>query len=100
MDLKRVTVFDTLENWENWGKLVKTWATGSNHFNDGNSWPIPKTKAELNDQLKRAQVAMDIPDRFTKVRVDQDLMTDATLVIRLPAKELIEDAEARLGAGP
>jgi hypothetical protein len=96
--MDRVEITDELPNWENWGKLIKTWATGTNRFNDGNDWSPPKSLAELQSQLKRAQVTMHIPDRFKNVRFEQDLMIDDTLVIRLPAKELIEEAEARLGA--
>jgi hypothetical protein len=34
---------DDSDNYANWGKLVKTWTTGINQFNDNNDYSIPAT---------------------------------------------------------
>ena len=87
----------TITNFERWGNLVKTWATGRNYLADGNSYPVPETVDQLLTQLALAQVGATVPTRFKSVHflsADQE-----TLVIRLPPKEMIEDSEAQFEAG-
>jgi len=80
-----------------WGKLVRSWATGVNHVVPGQ--PAPKPPESLDDlktQCQRAGIGITIPD-FIKglqlVRMPKD-----TLMLRIPAKELVEQAERDLKA--
>jgi len=78
-------------NHERWGKLVKTWATGTNYLDDDNVYPLPETMDEFKEQLAKAQVFATVPDRFkhiTFVKQEQD-----TITVKLPPKVMIEDAE-------
>lgn len=86
-----------ITNFERWGKLIKTWATGQDYLQDGHEYPVPGTLKELKEQCSRAQVGATIPDRITGLQVVQ--MNTETLLIRLPPKEGIKDSEARLAAG-
>jgi hypothetical protein len=87
---------DDKENWVNWGKLIKTWSTGKNYFNDGRNYPVPNTLAAFREQLKQANVRMTIPDWAQSVLFVQDY--DQSLVVRLPPKDLVEAAENDLEA--
>ena len=65
-------------NHERWGKLVKTWATGTNYLEDDNVYPLPETMDEFKEQLAKAQVFATVPDRFkhiTFVKQEQDTIT-------------------------
>ena len=55
-----------VSNHERWGKLVKTWATGTNYLEDDNSYPIPETVDEFKEQLAKAQVFATVPEFVTK----------------------------------
>ncbi|SDR59903.1 hypothetical protein SAMN05444161_7212 [Rhizobiales bacterium GAS191] len=87
---------DDKENWVNWGKLIKTWSTGENYFNDGKSYPVPNTLAAFREQLKQANVKMTIPDWAQSVLFVQDY--GQSLVVRLPPKEMVAAAEDELKA--
>jgi len=89
MSLERVQI----TNYERWGNLIKTWATGKDYVADGNRYPVPKTLNEFNEQLQRAQVGASIPDGVRGVQFIQ--MNDETLLIRLPPKEGVEQAGSR-----
>ena len=81
-------------NHERWGKLVKTWATGTNYLDDDNVYPLPETMEEFKEQLAKAQVFATVPDRFKNIRFvkqEQD-----TITVKLPPKVMIEDSEALL----
>ena len=81
-------------NHERWGKLVKTWATGTNYLEDDNAYPIPETVDEFKEQLAKAQVFATVPDRFKHIKFvaqEQD-----TITVKLPPKVMIEDSEALL----
>jgi hypothetical protein len=93
MSFERVQI----TNFERWGKLIKTWATGRDYLQDGHAYPVPRTLNELKEQCSRAQVGARIPECITGLQVVQ--MNTETLVIRLPPKEGLEDSEARLAAG-
>ena len=87
MPMKRVVVGDFM----NWGKLVKTWATGKDYMQDGNAYPRPQNLDEFRAQVEMAGCDMDIPPRITKFQL---IPGDAeTLVVRLPPGEMIEDSE-------
>ena len=88
-----------ITDWERWGKLVKTWATGSNtYLQDGHSYPVPQSLQELKDQMARAQ-AGTVPGNITSVQFVHS-EDDTTLVIYLPPAKAITDAEADLrGSG-
>ena len=45
-----------MTNHERWGKLVKTWATGTNYLEDDNEYPLPTTMDEFKEPLAKAQV--------------------------------------------
>jgi hypothetical protein len=86
-----------ITNFERWGNLLKTWATGVNKLGDGNDYALPRTLQELKEQLARANVKANVPDELTAL---QFITPDKnTLVIVLPSREAIEEAEARLGSG-
>ena len=76
-------------NHERWGKLVKTWATGTNYLDDENAYPLPETMEEFKEQLAKAQVFATVPDRFKHIKFvkqEQD-----TITVKLPPKVMIED---------
>lgn len=84
-------------DYEIWGKLVKTWATGSNSYlGDASLYPIPTSLQELKDQMARAN-AGTLPDNITSFEVIP--LDDSTLVIELPPKKLIEENELELRNG-
>ena len=95
MPMERVVV----KNFEMWGRLVKTWATGDDYVHDGNSYPRPTDLAEFKRQVLQANCQMTIPDRLTKLDMVQG--DDVTLVVRLPPAQMIVDSEhvlAELGS--
>lgn len=85
-----------------WGKLVKTWATGKSYFLNDNPpipverLPIPRSLEELKTQasLVRADLKIVPPDGVNGLTVVQ--YSADTLVIRLPPKERIEAMEEEL----
>jgi hypothetical protein len=84
-----------ITDFERWGKLVKTWATGSNtYLQDGYSYPVPQTLHELKDQMARAQ-AGTVPDNIQSVRFVPS-NDDTALIIYLPPATAITEAEAML----
>jgi hypothetical protein len=100
-----------ITNFEKWGNLVKTWATGVNKLGDGNpvsDYPIPTDLLQFTAQCVKAGVGATIPPYVTHVKFVQagiqgqqvvDAPTIATLLFRLPPKELVEDSEAMLIGG-
>jgi len=83
-----------VSNHERWGKLVKTWATGTNYLEDDNTYPIPETVDEFKEQLAKAQVFATVPVRFKHIKfVSQE---QDTITVKLPPKVMIEDSEALL----
>jgi hypothetical protein len=88
--LARVTV----GNFKKWGLLVKTWATGIDHVQDGTAYPMPTTLGEFREQVKRAGADMTIPERITALQMVPG--DDHTLVVRLPPGQMILDSEAKL----
>jgi hypothetical protein len=86
-----------ISDFEKWGNLLKTWATGENKLRDGKSYDLPKTPHALKEQLTRAGIDGQVPD---SVQFIQFITPDSkTLVIVLPTREAILEAEAKLGLG-
>ncbi len=94
-------------SFENWGKLVKTWVTGSNELKDGNNYSIPTTgdslrplgamtKDQFAAMLRNAKINMTIPDRVKRFVFVQD--DDSTVVVRIPAKKVVEDIQGQIGS--
>lgn len=81
-------------NWENWGKLVKTWATGQDYVKDGNKYPRPATLEELKQQAQTAKCDLQIPERITKLDMFQ--RDSDTLVVKLPPADMIKMFETQL----
>ncbi len=85
----------TVENFEQWGRLIKTWATGVDHIRNGNSYPRPTTIEELRAQAANAGAILTMPDTYTDLTLVQG--DRQHLVLRLPAKDILEAAEVELG---
>src|SRR5262249_38089856 len=81
-------------NLERFGKLVKSWATGRNYLNDGNAYDVPANMDEFKRQNAEAQTGAHIPDWAKKVKFVS--CEEDTILIRVPPKKLIEDAEKKL----
>jgi hypothetical protein len=86
-------------NLEIWGKLVKSWATGVNKVNKPtdpgykiDKFKVPANLEEFHAQCALAGVGVDVPDYVLHLRVEQ-ATTIATMVLRLPPKELVENSE-------
>jgi hypothetical protein len=87
----------TVANYLNWGKLVKTWATGKSSFENDfppitiDKLPIPRSIDELKAQMLLVGAGVFIPANVVGLAVVQ--YTPDTLVIRLPPKARIEAKE-------
>lgn len=87
----RVIIHTPLE----WGRLVKSWATGRSYFGPGTAVPpIPQSIAELKTQCSAAGINIEIPASITGLAFLQ--YSPETLSIRLPPKVLIDESEAIL----
>jgi hypothetical protein len=75
-------------NYEAFGEKVKAWAKGAD--------PLPGTVAEFASQLAAANVGATIPQSLKRVQFVQG--DEETLVVRLPARAMVEDSEQRLAA--
>jgi hypothetical protein len=99
MAIERVTI----TNWELWGRLIKTWATGANcfqgtpHENEPVP-PRPQNLRELDEQCKKFGVGMRIPERVKGVQFIQ--ANQETLLVRLPDAGMVLDSEAAIKADP
>ncbi len=81
-------------NYENWGKLVKTWATGEDYIQNGHKYPVPKTLSEVKQQLAAANTGLTLPARVRKLKVV--VGRSDTLLLRLPPPDLVRASETRL----
>ena len=116
MAVPRINVTDS----EAWGKLVKTWATGKNYVDHPATdvepvpteeeippkYPKPTSFPDFVAQTVRAKVGLVFEDgQDTPVRGDEAIgfvllqATSDTSVLRLPAKEKIEESESKLLGG-
>jgi hypothetical protein len=81
-------------NYENWGKLVKTWATGKDYIQNGHQYPVPQTLDEVKRQLAAANTGLTLPKRIQKLQVV--VGRSDTLLLRLPPHDLVKASEKRL----
>jgi len=92
--LDRINVSD----FELWGKLVKTWATGRDYVKNGKTYlPKPTSIADLKKQCKAAGLTITIPARY-KGKIKYAQSNEHTVLIRLPPAVLVADSEELLGA--
>lgn len=116
MGFPRINVTDS----EAWGKLVKTWATGKNYVDHEATedkpvpieadtslkYPKPTCFADFVSQAIKAKVGLVFEDgQDTPVTGEEAIgfvllqATSDTSVLRLPAKEKIEESEGKLLGG-
>jgi hypothetical protein len=97
---------DTID-FERWGRLIKTWATGTSYFEDINPQlsidrlPIPLTREQFDRQCRLAQTGVVVPESIRGLTIIQHSWDQ--LLIRLPPKERIEEFERIMnseGTGP
>jgi|SRR5215510_12198724 len=89
----------TVQNYVRWGKLIKTWATGtSSYFKEDSppitidQLPIPRSVDELKQQAALVGAGLAIPINMVGLAVIQ--YSADTVVIRLPPAERIKAKEA------
>jgi len=80
-----------ITNWLEWGKLVRTWASGVNQFDHGYSAtnpvpPIPTSLDDFNRQCAWANVGMVLPTQVKAVQFIQS--SDDAVLVRLPARAM------------
>ncbi|MGE0766389.1 MAG: hypothetical protein AB7L90_07995 [Hyphomicrobiaceae bacterium] len=82
-----------------WGKLIKSFATGTNYIQPGGPpIPLPRTLQQLKDTCVAVGLVVTIPDFHTGLVIIQ--LSEEVFSIRLPPKSMVEEAEAFLqGAG-
>jgi hypothetical protein len=74
-------------DYAQWGKLVKSWATGTNYL-DRPVPPIPTSIADLKKACEQIGVGIEIPEAVTGLVVVQQ--SENTKVLVLPPKALVE----------
>lgn len=80
-----------------WGKLVKSWATGTNYIkSDRPAPPIPRTLDELKAQATDIGLQITFPDGMVGLAIVQ--YSGQTAVIKLPPKSMVEETEAEFEA--
>jgi hypothetical protein len=94
-----------LVDFERWGRLIKTWATGKSYFEDIepkltiDQLPVPRTREEFEHQCRLAQTGLHVPSSMRGFTIIQH--TWDQLFVSLPPKERIEEFERRMrGEGP
>lgn len=81
-----------------WGKLVKAWATGDAKYLDGQPVPpVPRSVGEVRQACEDIGLEIEIPVSITGLVVIQQ--SKNTMVLFLPPKDLIKDAERELERG-
>jgi hypothetical protein len=88
-----------------WGKLVKSWATGSNYMGTGPASdqpsgppiPLPRTIPELVKLCSDLGITISIPDFHKGLVIIQS--SEEIFSIRLPPKSMVEETEADMRAG-
>ena len=82
-----------------WGRLIKTWATGKSNFPTVavDKLPVPRTLEDIKAQCALVGVQITIPAKITGLTIIQP--GPETLALRLPAKAMVEAAEADLEQG-
>lgn len=71
-----------------WGKLIKSWATGKSYFVEGQpAPPLPETLEQLKTICQQAGFQIRLPGFLSKI---QFVKSDAdTLTVRLPPKAIL-----------
>jgi hypothetical protein len=98
-----VTETIKVQDYERWGKLIKTWATGQSYFKDDprpipiEDLRVPRNLAEFVQQCDNVGVGLTIPEGVKGLTVIQH--TADTVFIRLPPRELLLKKEADLKQG-
>jgi hypothetical protein len=93
----------SVQDLHQWGKLIKTWATGVSRFENevpsftADQLPIPRSLDELKAQAAIVGARLTIPDHIVGLAIVQ--YSADTLVVRLPPKERLEAMEATLEQG-
>lgn len=83
---------------EKWGRLVRGWARGVSEF-PGIPYEkvqVPRSLDDLMAQCQLVRINVHVPASMTGLVVLQP--GSETMVLRLPAKKLVEDAMAQFGA--
>ena len=77
-----------------WGKLIKSWATGKSYFVEGQpAPPLPATLADLEATCRQAGFQIRLPGFLKKIQFVKS--ESDTLTVRLPPKDILlarEDA--------
>ena len=84
---------------EDWGKLIKTWATGVSYFPAVQvaKLPVPRSLDDIRNQCTLVGVNITIDPSMKTLTIIQH--SPEAFTIRLPPKQMIEDAEKALKAG-
>jgi hypothetical protein len=78
-----------------WGKLVKSWATGTNYIAPNRPSPaIPRSMEELLAQAADIGLTIKFPDGMVGLEIIQ--YSSQTAVVKLPPKSMVEETEADL----
>ncbi|HRD78312.1 MAG TPA: hypothetical protein PK264_20645 [Hyphomicrobiaceae bacterium] len=81
-----------------WGRLVKSWATGVNHLTGGFALPaVPRTLDDLKAACHAVGIACTVPSHHKALAVLSS--SEEVLVIRLPAKSVTDETHKELGNG-
>src|SRR4051794_24787852 len=80
-----------------WGLLVMSWATGESQLGPGvRVPPRPNSIEKLKQICEDLGIVIEIPDTVTKIQFIE--MKADTLMVRLPAKAVIEAFRGEIGA--
>jgi hypothetical protein len=103
--IERIIIDGSVE--DQWGYLVKTWATGKSYFpNPGfadaipvEKLPVPRDLDDMKAQLALIGIAdrVTIPAHIVSLAVVQ--YSPNTLALRLPPKEMVEAGEEEFANG-
>lgn len=88
----------TISDYEIWGNLVKSWATGENRFGGADPIPIPHDLDDLLAQCADVGVALTLEPEVKGVafvRYSEEILT-----IKLPPKSMVKETEQKLDTGP
>jgi hypothetical protein len=81
-------MFDIV-NYDSWGDLVKQWVR--------NEKQRPSSIKEFIEQVNAAGVGATVPAQYTDVEIIPTSSADPILRIRLPPRDLLDQAETDLG---
>ncbi len=86
-----------ISDYSQWGKLVKSWATGKNYFADEgfDPFPVPRTLTDVQDRCKHVGVVLTLPPSVTGLAMVE--YSPEVLTIKLPPKAMVEQSETEIG---